>query len=135
MIKRRIFHFLILEVLIAFILISLSILPFTSYPYRAFKKELSALEAMTMEPYFTESFNTAFSMLESESIFLEDLIVPFGKDQDLVLKRSVDITQTADKEKTPYSLITINVTISSKHYKKTRTKLYTVKSKEDKHGI
>ena len=90
---------------------------------------------MTIEPYFTESFTTAFSMIESESILLEDMIVPFGKDQDLLLKRSVDIKQTSDKEKTPYSLITINVTIKSKHCEKTRTKLYTVKSKEDKHGI
>ena len=128
MIKKKLSYFLILEVLIAFLLISMTILPFTSYPYKAFQKELSYLESMTIEPYFLISFIQALEKKDASESILDDMSVPFGNNDKLVIHRSASINITKNPKKTPYSLITIDVTISSKNTKKTRRKNFTMNS-------
>lgn len=135
MIKKKLFYFIILEVIIAFLLISMTILPFSSYPYKAFQKELSYLESMTIEPYFLISFIQALEKNEGLDRSLEKISVPFGSNDNLVLHRSASINITKDPKKTPYSLITIDITISSKNTKKTRRKIFTIKSEEKNNAI
>lgn len=135
MIKKRISHFLILEVLIAFLLISMTILPFTSYPYRAFQKELSHLESMTIEPYFSITFTQALKKSDAQEISLDDVIVPFGKNDSLTIHRSAKIDRITDPKRTTYSLICIDVTMSSKNITKTRRKFFTIKNSGRKNAV
>ena len=116
MVKKRILNFLILEVLICFLLLSLSVLPFSSYPYRAFKKELAAIEALETRPYFTQSFLSAYEQINDDSIVLSDLEIPFGKDGHLTLKRYATKKIDSDSERTTSILATVSLTIESKIY-------------------
>jgi hypothetical protein len=129
MIKKRVYNFLILEVLIAFLLVSMTILPFTSLPFKSFQKELFLLEQIAATPYFTEAFIESLDQIDKENIVLNDIMVPFGKNSKLLIKRSATVKITPPNEKTTYSLITINVTLTTKNGKHKREKNYAVNRK------
>jgi hypothetical protein len=114
MIKKRTAPFLILEVLIAFLLIAMTILPFSSYPYKIFTKEVKLLEKMTIEPYFTDAFFDAYSQKDKDKIILKPIQIPFGKTNTLTVKRAATIScKTADN--LPCTLITIQLIFTSKN--------------------
>lgn len=125
MIKKKTQHFLIFEVLVALFIITMSILPFSSYPYRAFKKELSLLEKITMEPYFTETFEEAIA--QKDNYVPTSLKVPFGKKDKLNIKREVIITILKNHEEANGTLYEVKATLSSKNASITRSKNYFAK--------
>ena len=122
MIKKHTYNFLIFEVLVALFIISMSILPFSSYPYKAFQKEISFLHKMTMEPYFTKTFEEA--ILLKEEYTPKDLTAPFGTKEKLIIKRKVEITTPEKKENAKGTLYHVKVTLSSKNTTLSRTKIY-----------
>ncbi|MCH9617864.1 MAG: hypothetical protein SP4CHLAM5_10180 [Chlamydiia bacterium] len=123
MIKKRTTPFLILEVLIAFMLIAMTILPFSSYPYKVFSKELKLLEKMTMEPYFTDAFFDAYHQKDKDEILLEPIQIPFGEKNQLTVKRSATIDQET-VENSQKSLITVKITLSAKNEVISREKIF-----------
>lgn len=123
MVKKRIAHFLILEVLIAFLLIAMTILPFSSYPYRAFAKEVANLEKMEIEPYFTAGFLEAIEHVNEEDFDLADQVIPFGKSDTLLLKRHVHIKKEHNPEKKG-TLLVVDLSIKAKHTHITKQKVF-----------
>jgi hypothetical protein len=134
MIKKRTPPFLIVEVLIAFFLITMTLLPFSSTPYKSFSKELTLLEQMEIEPYFNESFLQALDRLPLLDFDLEDKLIPFGKNQSLLLKRHVHITKTTDPSKKG-TLLTIDLTIDGKRAHLTRQKMIYAPLLEDENEV
>lgn len=135
MVKKKSFNFLILEVLISFLLLSLSVLPFSSYPYRAFKKEIGYLEQLEMEPYFSKSFFAAYEQmdkknLESESFELDELSIPFGKNEKLGIKRFVTVKKESALNKKG-KLITIILTLKAPHKEITLEKCFYLKENKE----
>ena len=108
----------------------MTILPFTSFPYKAFKKELSSLEKMAIEPYFLSSFLEVAKNGEEE--VLEDLFIPFGDKETLLVKREIEKKVETDPTKTKSSLEKVSITFTTKHCKQTRTKLFYKKTKGKK---
>ncbi len=129
MIKKRIAPFLILEVLIAFLLIAMTILPFSSYPYRAFAKEITYLEKMEIEPYFTAAFLESLEKIEENDFDLTDQIIPFGQFDTLHLKRHAHITKEHDVQKRG-TLLVVDLTIQAKHALVIRQKAFYIPTLE-----
>ncbi len=129
MIKRRIAPFLILEVLIAFLLISMTILPFSSYPYRAFAKEINYLEQMEIEPYFTTAFIESLEQFDRTDFDLPCQMIPFGQSETLNLKRHVKIKKIHEASKRG-TLLAVEVTIQGKNAKVTRSRNFYIPTLE-----
>lgn len=123
MAKKRITPFLILEVLIAFLLLSMTILPFSSYPYKAFTKEITYLEKMEIEPYFTAAFLESLDKVKEIDFDLKDQTIPFGQSDTLYLKRKAHVRVVQNPEKKGTFLV-IDVTIRAKHALVTRQKAF-----------
>ncbi|MCH9812123.1 hypothetical protein K0U07_05120 [bacterium] len=119
-IKKR-HSFVLFEVLLSLLLITMSILPFSSYPYRIYKKEFSLLKKMTMEPYFTRSFEEAYK--KKDNPILEDIPTLFGEKDTLIIKRLATISKRQD-DSHKKSLTEVQITLSAGHAKLTRTKYY-----------
>lgn len=118
--------FVLFEVLLALLLITMSILPFSSYPYRVYKKEIILLEKMTMEPLFPTSFEEAYANKENPQ--LEPIELLFGEKNSLKISRLATIT-TKTEEKYRKDLTTVEITLSSPHTKITREKHYVDRKK------
>ncbi len=130
MIKKRTFHFFIVEVLIAFLLISMTILPFSSYPYKTFTKQIRHLESLAIEPYFIPTFLEVMQLPEDEEANLPSLQIPFGPDETLTLVRLAKISKKYDPSKSSSALITIDVTLKTPHLCKERQMKFFIKNPE-----
>ena len=120
-------YFLILEILIAFLLISLTVLPFTSYPYKVFKKELSYLESMVIEPYFLVSFLDIMKNIDNSDYALDPIQIPFGRNSSLYVERTKEIPRRQLENHSNNELICILLTIKSKNTKQARRKYFYLK--------
>ena len=130
MIKKKTHYFLLLEIIIALLLISCSILPFSSYPYKVFQKEISYLEKMAIEPYFSLSFLEALEKNNPSQYTLPSLSVPFGNTETLFIQRFVNIQETYNKEKSPHAMLTITMTLKTKNCSQTKEKIFFISNKK-----
>ena len=130
---KKTYNFLLLEIIIALLLISITIIPFSSYPYKVFKKEIVYLEKMCIEPYFSNTFAKVIQNL-SEPISFTPTKIPFGKNSTLLIHRKAYILERYNK-KTNNSLITIKVSIQSKHTSQSKEKKFFIKNRRNKNAI
>ncbi len=130
MIKKRTFHFFIVEVLIAFLLISMTIIPFSSYPYKTFTKQIKHLESLSIEPYFIPTFLEVVQTLDNEEVNLAPIEIPFGPNETLTLVRTAKISKKYDPSKSPSALFTIDITFKTPHLYKERQVKFFIKNPE-----
>lgn len=130
MIKRRTFHFFIVEVLIAFLLISMTILPFSSVPYKTFSRQIKHLESLTIEPYFIPTFLEVLDVYDNQEVELSSLQIPFGPNETITLIRSAKISKKYDPSKSPSALLTIDLTLKTPHLCKQRQMKFFLKNPE-----
>ena len=135
MIKKKTHYFLLLEIILALLLISCAILPFSSYPYKVFQKEISYLEKMAIEPYFSISFLEAFEQNHPSQYTLPSLTIPFGNTEILSIHRSVKTKETYNKEKSPHAMITILITLKTKNCSQTKEKIFFIPNKKEHHEM
>jgi len=136
MMKKRKFNFLILEVLISFMLLTMALLPFSSYPYKVFQRELSSLESLEIRPYYTSSFYEAFDKFQnSEPSILNDLNIPFGKKGSLTVKRSFDVKVSKPLKNNDFQVATISVTFKTNNSSETFQRKFLIKKQGELHAI
>jgi len=108
----------------------MTILPFSSYPYKTFSRQLKHLESLTIEPYFIPTFLEVMQNYEGNELTLPPLQIPFGPHETITLVRSVKISKKYNPSKSPSALVTIDLTFKTPHLCKQRQMKFFIKHPE-----